>query len=194
MKPNFEKVLKLKRIEEEIKRCEKCSLSKTRKLPVPGNGNVDAKVMLIGLGPGYHENLQGKPFVGKSGKFLDELLELGGVRREEVYITNVIKCYLPNNSPTQDQINLCSNYLDKQIELIKPRVILTLGNIATSYIFRKFNFKLEPMGKIHGKILQLSTLLLQAKIIPMYHPASALYDPGLKESLRTDWESLKGVI
>ena len=194
MKPNFEKVLKLKKIEEEIKRCEKCSLSKTRKLPVPGDGNVDAKVMLIGLGPGYHENLQGKPFVGKSGKFLDELLELGGVRREEVYITNVIKCYLPNNNPTQDQINLCSNYLDKQIELIKPRVILTLGNIATSYIFRKFNFKLEPMGKIHGKILQLSTLLLQAKIIPMYHPASALYDPGLKESLRTDWESLKGVI
>jgi len=194
MKPYSEKIKKLEELEKEIGKCKKCELSKTRKFPVPGEGKIDARVMLIGLGPGYHENLQGKPFVGSAGKFLDELLKLAGVERKEVYITNVIKCYLPDNHPTREQIKACSLYLNQQIELIKPEVILTLGNISTSYIFQKFNLKLESIGKIHGQVFEISTLLLYAKIIPMYHPASALYNPGMKELLKNDWEKLREIL
>ncbi len=194
MNLNGANTLKLKEIEEEIKVCSKCLLHKTRKFPVYGEGNADAKIMLIGLGPGYHENLQGKPFVGAAGKFLDELLELTGLRRKEVYITNIMKCYLPDNKVTEEEIEACTPYLDGQMVVIKPRVILTLGNVATSYIFQKFGLKLQSMGKIHGKIFQVGNLLLQAKIIPMYHPAAALYNPRMKDTLRSDWENLKNKI
>ncbi len=185
------KIQKLKDIENEIKTCTKCPLNKTRKLPVPGEGSVDTKIIFIGLGPGYHENLQGRPFVGSAGKFLNELLKLSRLRREGVYITNIIKCYLPNNKPTEEEIKACTPHLNRQIEIIKPRIIITLGNIATTYILQEFGFKPESMFKIHGKIFQVSNLLLQAKIIPMYHPASALYNPGMKEILKKDWEHLK---
>jgi uracil-DNA glycosylase family 4 len=181
-------------IENEIKICMRCSLSKTRKNPVPGDGNVTTGIMLIGLGPGYHENLEGKPFVGAAGKFLDELLKLAGLDRGAVYITNVIKCYLPDNKPKEDQIETCGSYLDRQIETIKPRVIFTLGNIATAYIFQKFGITLQGIGKIHGQVFKTSNLFLQARIIPMFHPASALYNPKMKETLRKDWERIKNII
>ncbi len=180
----------LREIEEEIYGCKKCELWKIRKFPVPGEGNPDAEIMLIGLGPGYNENEQGKPFVGQAGKFLDELLKLKNLSREEIYITNVIKCYLPDNKPTQNQIKACSPYLDSQIDIIKPKIILTLGNVATSHIFQKFGLNLEPMGRIHGRIFMVNTLFLKSKIVPMYHPASALYNPGMKEILKKDWSDL----
>lgn len=194
LKENFTKISKLRDVERSVKACSKCPLHKTRKFPVPGEGRVDAKLMLVGLGPGYHENLQGKPFVGAAGKFLDELLELAGLKREEVYITNVIKCYLPDNEVTEEEIKACTPYLDRQIEIIKPRIILTLGNVSASYILHKFGFKHESMGKIHGKVFQINNLLLQAKIVPMYHPAAALYNPGMKMTLRVDWKNLKNEI
>lgn len=191
---NDTKLQKLREIEKQIRTCSKCPLHKTRNLPVPGEGNVDTKIILIGLGPGYHENLQGRPFVGAAGKFLDELLELAGLSRKEVYITNIIKCYLPNNKPTQEEIETCTPCLDRQIEIIKPKIILTLGNVSTSYILDKFGLKTESMWQIHGKIFQVSNLLLQAKIIPMYHPASALYNPNMKETLRQDWKKIVTMI
>lgn len=167
------------------------SLSETRKNPVPGEGDINAKVMLVGLGPGYHENLQGKPFVGSSGKFLDELLKLARLKREDVYITNVIKCYLPDNKPTPEQIKACSPYLDQQISLINPETLLTLGNIATSSISQKYNLGMGSIGKNHGSVFEVNTLQLQARIIPMYHPASALYNPGMRETLKDDWRDLR---
>jgi len=185
------KAPRLKEFENQVKTCTKCPLHKTRKFPVPGEGNVDAKLMIIGLGPGYHENLQGRPFVGTAGKFLDELLELSGLKRGEVYITNIMKCYLPKNVATQDEIKMCTPYLDRQIKIIKPKIIITLGNIATSYLFQKFNLNMQTIGRIHGKVFQVSTLLLQTKIIPMYHPATALYNPRMKETLKQDWKKLK---
>ncbi len=190
MNLNGTKILRLKEIEEEIKKCSKCPLFKIRKLPVPGEGNINNEIILIGLGPGYHENQQGKPFIGAAGKFLNELLQLAGLRREEVYITNIIKCYLPNNTATQEEIDACTPYLDEQIEIIRPKVIITLGNVATSYIFQKFGLKIQSMGKIHGKLFQINNFMLQAKVIPMYHPASALYNPRMKETLREDWKNL----
>lgn len=185
----LEKIKKLKEIENEIRKCSKCPLSKTRKLPVSGEGNADAKLMLIGLGPGYNENLQGRPFIGAAGNFLDDLLELAGLERKEIYITNIVKCYLPDNIATKEEIESCTPYLDRQIGIINPKIILSLGNVATSYIFQKYSLKLQSMGNIHGKVFHIDNLL-QTKIIPMYHPASALYNPDMKEELRKDWKNL----
>jgi uracil-DNA glycosylase family 4 len=190
---NMDKILKLKEIENEVKECKKCPLYKTRKFPVAGEGNPDAKVLLIGLGPGYNENLQGKPFVGAAGKFLDELFELAGLKREEVFITNVMKCYLPNNTANEGEIKTCTSYLERQIQIIKPKVILTLGNVATSFIFNKFGIKVQNIGKIHGERFKVRNLLLQAEIIPMYHPAAALYNAGMKEILKKDWEKISNL-
>ncbi len=184
---------KLEGIDKKVKICSKCPLHKTRKFPVIGEGNINAKFMLVGLGPGYNENLQGRPFVGAAGKFLDELLELAGLKREDIYITNVIKCYLPDNNPTKEEIEACSSYLDRQIEIIKPDIIITLGNISTTYIFQKYGLEPHSMGDVHGSVFRISNLL-QTKIIPMYHPASALYNPDMKEGLREDWKNLMNVV
>lgn len=183
----------LNEIEKEIKKCAKCSLYRTRKFPVPGEGDPKSGIILIGLGPGYYENQEGRPFVGAAGKFLNELLELAGLKRKEVYITNVIKCYLPNNKVSEEEIKACTPYLDRQIDIIKPRIILTLGNVATVYILNKFGFKPENMKKIHGKVFQINNLLLKAKLIPMYHPASALYNPNMKEVIKEDWRNMKNL-
>ena len=181
---------KLKEIENEIKKCVKCPLHEIRKFPVAGEGSPDAKVLIIGLGPGYNENLQGRPFVGAAGKFLDELLELAGLKREEVFITNVMKCYLPKNTAEDKEISTCTYYLERQMEIIKPKIIITLGNVATSFIFNKFGIKVQNIGKIHGERFRVRNLLLQAEIIPMYHPAAALYNAGMKEVLKKDWEKI----
>lgn len=184
---------KLVELKSQAEKCRACELWKNRKKAVFGEGPANANIMLIGLGPGYWENEKGRPFVGAAGKLLDELLSLAGLKREEVYITNVVKCYLPNNKATQEQVRICTSlYLDKQIELIKPKIIVTLGNIASEYIFNKFKLKLESMNKVHGKIFFVSGLLAKIKVIPMYHPAAALRNPGLREIVEKDWKSLKG--
>ena len=180
-------------LKKQVEDCRKCKLWKSRNKPVFGEGPDNAKIMLIGLGPGYHENLEGRPFVGAAGKLLTELLTLAGLQREDVYITNIIKCYLPNNRPTEKQIKACTSYLNEQMELIKPTIIMPLGNIANRYIFNKFQLLLAPIGKLHGKILSISTLLSQATIIPMYHPAAALRNPGLKDVVKNDWKNLAEV-
>ncbi|MEM4772734.1 MAG: uracil-DNA glycosylase [Nanoarchaeales archaeon] len=170
-------------INEKIKICKLCDLYKIRKNAVPGEGNINSKIMLIGLGPGKDEDIQGRPFVGAAGKFLNELLNLVGIKREEVYITNVVKCIPPNNKPNEHQIFICtSNYLDKQIEVIKPRLIITLGEIATKYIFEKNGKKFVNMS-VHGKIFEFKNYF----VLPMFHPASALYNPSLKEKIINDW-------
>jgi len=186
-----EKLKKMKELEAEIKSCKKCPLYKTRKNPVPGEGNLNAEIMLIGLGPGKEEDKQGRPFVGAAGKFLNELLSLAGLKREEVFIGNVMKCFLPNNVATEEQIKACTPYLDKQIEIIRPKVIITLGNVATSYILKKFGIKAEGISKLHGKVFGVRNLFGRMKIIPMYHPATALYNPGMKDVLREDWKKVK---
>jgi len=181
----------LEKVSEQIKNCRKCELWKTRNKPVPGEGNPNSKIMLIGLGPGKQEDLEGRPFVGPAGKFLDELIGIVGLRRQQVFITNVMKCFLPDNQATEHQIELCTPYLDKQIEIIKPKLIVTLGNIATNYILKKFGLSVQPISKIHGEVFEVNTLIGKIKIIPMYHPASALYNPGMRQILIEDWESIQ---
>ena len=186
----MDKVATYKKLVSEVENCRKCELWKTRKYPVVGEGPLDAKIMLVGLGPGYHENLQGRPFVGAAGKFLNHLLELAGLDRSGIYITNVVKCYLPDNKATEEQIEACTPYLDRQVELIKPKLIVALGSVAAKYLLSKFKLPYSSMGRLHGKFYRVRSLTLDFDLAVMYHPASALYNPSMRIILENDWRKL----
>ncbi len=183
----------MEKINKEVRACAKCRLSKSRIKTVPGEGPADADILFIGEGPGRNEDQQGKPFVGKAGNILDELLESINLERNSVYITNVVKCRPPGNrNPKEDEIKICtSNYLERQIQLIKPKLICPMGNFATSYILEKYGFKTDRIGKIHGKEYDLNNLVLNAKIVPLYHPAAATYNPNMKSVLMEDFKKIK---
>ncbi|MCS7123784.1 MAG: uracil-DNA glycosylase, partial [Candidatus Aenigmarchaeota archaeon] len=183
----------MKEIEEKIKNCRACELHLYRKNAVPGEGNYKAKIMLVGLGPGKDEDLQGRPFVGKAGKFLDKLLEMVGIKREDVFITNIVKCIPPNNMPTENSIKTCTDfYLKKQIEFINPKIIIALGEIAVKYFVENFlNVKYTNMSDLHGKVFNINNLRFKFKLICMFHPASALYNAELKEVIEKDWMNIK---
>ena len=175
--------------------CKSCPLSKTRKNPVFGEGANDAKILFIGEAPGRNEDLQGRPFVGRAGKILDELLESIDLKREDVYITNILKCRPPENrNPLKSEMDVCTKYLDKQIELIEPTIIAPLGNFATTYIFEKFNLSPEKIGKVHGQIFNINTISKKMFIVPIYHPAVATYNPNTKNVLLADFKKIKKVI
>lgn len=183
---DFEKLFSL------VKNCKNCDLCKTRKNPVFGEGSINAKIMLVGEAPGRNEDIQGRPFVGRAGKILDELLESIDLKRKDVYIANILKCRPPDNrNPMKNEITSCTKYLDKQIEKIKPELIVPLGSFATSYIFEKFNIKSEKIGRIHGKIFTLNTIFGKQIVIPIYHPAVATYNPNAKEDLLKDFQKIK---
>jgi len=183
----------LEKLSLQIKSCDKCPLHKNRKNAVPGEGNWKSKIMFIGEAPGFNEDEQGRPFVGRAGKLLEEFLSSIGKRREEVFITNVIKCRPPNNrQPEEEEIKICTSlYLNKQIELIKPKLIVCLGNVSANYIFKKFGLKFESMNKQHGKIFLISNLFTQTKIIATYHPAAILRNQNLMPVAKADWETIK---
>lgn len=184
-----------KKLEETIIACQKCSLWKSRKNPVVGYGAIDAEILLVGEAPGYYEDLQGHPFVGKAGKILDELLDSIGLNRDEVYIANILKCRPPDNrNPFITEIQSCKEHLDKQIELIQPKIIVPLGKFASSYILEKFGLQHGKISQIHGNTFQKNTLFGQVTIIPMYHPAVATYNPKTKETLLRDFSILKKYI
>jgi DNA polymerase len=184
----------LLKLKEQVENCKKCELWKGRTKPVFGEGPDDAKIMLIGLGPGYNEDKQGRPFVGAAGKLLNNLLGYAGLKREEVYIANIIKSYLPDNKATKEQIAACTPYLDKQVEIIKPKIIILLGNVSVKYIFEKYKLPKAPMRDIHVKPFSLASLFLKAKVIPMYHPAAALRNPGLRSTIEEDWTKIKDIL
>ena len=175
----------LERIEEEIRNCRKCPLWKTRKKAVPGEGNENASLMLVGEAPGRKEDEEGRPFVGAAGKLLTSLLESNGVRREDVYITNVVKCRPPGNrNPREEEIEACLPYLKRQIDEIKPAVILAMGNFASTAVLEMHGFGAERISIIRGRIFESPLHLL--KIIPSYHPAACIYNKELTEYLEKD--------
>jgi len=183
-------------IKKQILNCRKCDLWKTRKNPVIGEGSTNAKIIFIGEAPGFNEDQKGKPFVGRAGKIFYELLDSINLKRKEIYITNIIKCRPPENrNPKQDEIKACSHYLDKQFEIIKPKIICCLGNFSTSYVMTKFNLKdkIQGISKIHGQIFSFNSLFGQIKIIPLYHPAVATYNMNMLDTLKKDFEILKKV-
>ena len=176
----------LQQIHEEVQSCTKCGLYFSRKYGVSGAGPANAEIMLIGEGPGFHENETGIPFVGGSGRFLDELLEGIGLKREEVFIGNVVKCRPPGNrDPQAGELAACDPYLERQIAAINPKVIVTLGRFSMA--------KFLPHAKIsevHGKAMKVKGRL----VVAMYHPAAALHQRSLRPTLEADFAKLPDLI
>ena len=203
----------MRKIEKEILNNKKLPLYKDRKknnnFPVIGEGSHSAKIMFIGEAPGKNEAATGRPFCGASGKFLDELLAHVGIKREDVYITNIVKDRPPGNrDPLPEEIESYSKYLDRQIDIIRPKVIATLGRFSMVYIMKKFGLddKLDYISKIHGKVFSVKSGFLpiefgrrsihgrkayEIKIIPFYHPAVAIYNANNKDELKKDFAILK---
>ena len=184
----------LKKIKEEVINCKKCSLYKSRIYPVIGEGSHEAKIMFIGEAPGLNESKTGRPFCGASGKILDELLESINVKREDVYIANILKDRPPDNrDPQRGEIEACTPYLERQIEAIKPKVLCPLGRHSMNFLMEKFGLKdqIEPIGKIHGKVFEVKSLFLNIKIVPFYHPAVATYNANMKSVLKSDFKVLE---
>ncbi len=176
----------LKQVAADVRACQACALASGRKNAVPGEGPADAEIMLIGEGPGFHEDQQGRPFVGPSGQFLTELLASAGYKRSEVFIANVVKCRPPGNrDPVPDEIAACRPYLDRQIALISPKVIITLGRFSMARWFPN-----ERISSIHGRARRIEGRI----IIAMFHPAAALHQPALREAIEEDFRRLKDII
>lgn len=178
----------------DIENCRKCDLWRGSRRKVVGEGPLDSRIMLVGLGPGYYENLEGRPFVGAAGKFLNNLLSLAGLEREKLYITNVVKCYLPNNRATDEQIEMCRQYLDRQIEMLKPNVLIALGSVAANYLLNKYGLTYSSMSRLHGRVFKVKKSAYTMYVVVMYHPASALYNPSMRRLLEEDWVELGRVI
>jgi uracil-DNA glycosylase family 4 len=176
----------------EIIVCTKCPLWKTRKNAVPGEGNSETSVMFIGEAPGQSEDVKGKPFVGAAGKFLETMLSEISLSRNDVFICNIVKCRPPRNrEPMPNEIQTCTPYLDRQIKIIKPKFIVTLGNYSTAYIFSKANLAFSGITKTRGKFFHAIILDMQMTIFPTFHPAAALYSAKYKETLQLDFHLLK---
>ena len=176
----------LSQIASEIAKCEKCKLYSTRKRTVPGEGPDNAKIMFIGEGPGYHENEQGRPFVGQAGKFLDELLASIKMKRADVFIANVVKCRPPQNrDPEPDELAACNDYLERQIALINPKAIVTLGR----YSMEKF-FPGAKVSSIHGQAKKVKGRL----VVAMFHPAAALHQAKYRPLLEDYFKKLPDYI
>lgn len=172
----------LEQIASEVAVCTKCPLHASRVKAVPGEGPLNAQIMFIGEGPGFHENQSGRPFVGAAGDFLNELLHSIGLKREDVFICNVVKCRPPGNrDPEPNEIEACRDYLDRQIALINPRVIVTLGRYSMARWFPA-----ARISAIHGKPRQVGKFL----VVPMYHPAAALHQPSLRQEVEDDFGRL----
>jgi DNA polymerase len=179
----------LLQIKQDVIDCKKCPLWEGRILPVIGSGSHQAKVLFIGEAPGANEDKTGVPFCGTSGKILDSILEKIDIKREDVYICNILKCRPPKNrDPLKGEIDICTGYLERQIEAIQPDVICTLGRFSMAYIMERFGLKnlIEPISKIKGKVFETDFFSKKIKIIPLYHPAVAAYNGGKRKELEED--------
>lgn len=177
---------KLKKIAEAIADCRKCLLYQRAVKPVPGEGNPDAEIMFIGEGPGYWEDQQGRPFVGRAGKLLDSLLQSIKLKRSDVFITNVVKHRPPNNrDPLPEEIESCKEFLDAQIETINPKIIVTLGRFSLNKFLPG-----EYISRVHGQARFVVFAGKKRIIMPLYHPAAALRNQKIMEELRNDFQKI----
>ncbi len=170
---------------------------KNKVFPVIGEGDHFASIMLVGEAPGRNEAATGRPFCGAAGKILDELLNSVGIDRKSVYVTNIVKDRPPfNRDPLPEEIESYGPFLDRQIEIIKPKAIVTLGRFSMAYIMNKLGLELElePISKIHGKVFETSPPHRALKVIPLYHPAVAIYNNKTKETLLDDFKVLRNLV
>ncbi len=197
---------KLEKLAEEIRNCKKCPLHKARKNAVPGEGNPNAKLMFIGEGPGFDEDRLGRPFVGRSGQLLDKIISAMGMKREDVFIANIVKCHPmidPSNpdergndrKPSADEISGCIGYVEKQIEIIKPEIICALGSVSATTLT---GIK-APLGELRGKFHEYCSPRIHSgvseanriKVMPTFHPAALLRNPNWKKDA---WEDMKKIM
>lgn len=172
----------LAQIAKEVTVCTNCALHHSRKMSVPGEGPAAAEIMFIGEGPGFHENEQGRPFVGAAGKFLDQLLAQAGVTRADVWIGNVVKCRPPENrDPQPDELAACNEYLERQIQAIDPSIIVTLGRFSMNKFFPG-----AKISAVHGQMRKVG----DRYVIAMFHPAAALHQAALKPAILADFAKL----
>ena len=170
----------------EVAKCTRCLLHQGRTRAVPGEGPENADVMFIGEAPGFHEDQQGRPFVGAAGRFLDELLASIDLKRTDVYIANVIKCRPPGNrDPLPEEMAACKPFLDRQIELIQPKIVVTLGRFSMARAFPK-----ARISHIHGQPRKIGGIVYY----PMYHPAAALHQPSLRRTVEDDMSRIPELI
>lgn len=179
-------VTELEALYSAIKVCPDCDLCKTRTRAVPGEGSPTAEIMFVGEGPGFNEDQQGRPFVGAAGKFLDELLASIGQARSSVYITNVLKCRPPSNrDPLPNEVEACRKYLLRQIELINPKLIVTLGRFSLAWFFPN-----DRIGKVRGQLRRLG----DRHLYHIYHPAAALHAGNLRKVIQEDFAKIPAAL
>ena len=166
--------------------CHSCPLGNTRTKAVPGEGNIDADIMLIGEAPGYYEDQQGRPFVGAAGQFLEQLLGSIGLKRHEVFIANVVKCRPPQNrDPLPEEIGACSDWLGQQLDIIRPKVVVTLGRYSLARFLPG-----QSIGRIHGQARKVAGQW----VMPMYHPAAALHQGSLRKTIEDDFRKIPAIL
>lgn len=176
----------LQELVSRISTCPDCDLCKTRTRAVPGEGPEAAEIMLVGEGPGFHEDQQGRPFVGAAGRFLEELLGSVGLKRSDVYITNVVKCRPPQNrDPLPVEVDACRKYLEAQIREIRPRLIVTLGRYSLAWFFPR-----DTISKVHGQIREKDGI----HFLNMYHPAAALHSGGLRQTILDEFRRVPAAL
>ena len=176
----------LQEISEKVRSCIDCPLSQNRTNAVPGEGPDNARIVFVGEAPGYHEDAQGRPFVGAAGRFLDELLLSVDLRREDVFIANMVKCRPPGNrDPMPAETEACSKYLDRQIELLNPDLIVALGRYALGKFFPN-----ESISRVRGKVRNKDGRL----ILPLLHPAAALHQQSLAKTIEEDFKTIPEVL
>lgn len=187
----------LRQIKDDVLALSGSSLADLRHegkyLPVIGEGSHEAKIMFVGEAPGENEAKTGKPFCGRAGKILDELLSSAGIDRKDVYVTNIVKDRPPKNrDPLPEEIATYAPFLDRQIEIIKPKIVATLGRFSMEYIMRRYGLEKEikSIGLLHGQTFELPDLKV-TKLVPLYHPAAAIYNQSLKPTLIKDFKILK---
>ncbi len=175
----------------QVAGCTKCALAETRTQVVFGSGALDADLMFVGEAPGFHEDKNGVPFVGAAGQLLTKLLASIGLDRDEIYIANVLKCRPPGNrDPLQEEIEACEGHLFRQIELIKPKLVATLGNFSTKLL----SGKPDGITKVHGVEQRVRLGNSEVVLFPIFHPAAALYTPRMLEVLRADFAKIPALI
>ncbi len=178
--------MELKTIADAVSNCKKCELFHSREKGVPGEGPPDAEIMFIGEGPGFHENMQGRPFVGAAGDLLVELLAGIGLKREQVFITNVVKCRPPGNrDPEPQELRACNPYLEKQLQIINPKVVVTLGRFSMAKFIPN-----AKISEVHGQPMKVKGML----VIPFFHPAAALHRQSLRPVVEEDFAKLPELI
>jgi uracil-DNA glycosylase family 4 len=166
--------------------CHACALATGRTRAVPGEGPVDAEILLIGEGPGYYEDQQGRPFVGAAGQFLETLLASIGLKRTDVFIANVVKCRPPGNrDPLPEELAACSHWMTEQIDILQPKVVVTLGRYSLARFLPG-----QPIGKIHGQEKKVGSQW----VMPMYHPAAALHQGSLRKTIEDDFKKIPAVL